>query len=99
MPEYSAARETAFRGILFNRALERIGEVAAAKAAYDAAVANYRGTVPGAPQNVEDDLASVRVLAGHAAVLERAVADARHGADIKMCSDGQRKYVVGRWPS
>ncbi|CAB3760242.1 MULTISPECIES: efflux transporter outer membrane subunit [Burkholderia] len=61
---------------------ERSGEVAAAKAAYDAAVANYRGTVLGALQNVEDDLVSVRVLAEQAAVLERAVADARRGADI-----------------
>jgi NodT family efflux transporter outer membrane factor (OMF) lipoprotein len=61
---------------------ERSGEVAAAKAAYDAAVANYRGTVLGALQNVEDDLASVRVLADQAAVLERAVADAKRGADI-----------------
>ncbi|VWC59784.1 outer membrane efflux lipoprotein [Burkholderia lata] len=61
---------------------ERSGEVAAAKAAYDAAVANYRGTVLGALQNVEDDLASVRVLAEQAAVLERAVASAKRGADI-----------------
>ncbi|VWC58093.1 efflux transporter outer membrane subunit [Burkholderia lata] len=61
---------------------ERSGEVAAAKAAYNAAVANYRGAVLGALQNVEDDLASVRVLAEQAAVLERAVASAKRGADI-----------------
>lgn len=72
----ASASETLFDGG------ERSGEVAAAKAAYDAAVANYRGTVLGALQNVEDDLASVRVLADQAAVLERAVADAKRGADI-----------------
>lgn len=72
----ASASETLFDGG------ERSGEVAAAKAAYDAAVANYRGTVLGALQNVEDDLASVRVLADQAAVLEHAVANAKHGADI-----------------
>ncbi|MGS0894466.1 efflux transporter outer membrane subunit [Burkholderia stagnalis] len=72
----ASASETLFDGG------ERSGEVAAAKAAYDAAVANYRGTVLGALQNVEDDLASVRVLADQATVLERAVADAKRGADI-----------------
>jgi NodT family efflux transporter outer membrane factor (OMF) lipoprotein len=59
-----------------------VAEVRAAKAAYDAAVANYRGTVLTALQNVEDDLAGLRILAQEAAVLDTAVIDARRGAEI-----------------
>ena len=48
--------------------------------AYDAAVANYRGTVLTAFQDVEDDLAGLRILAQQAEVLDarRARRDARH---------------------
>ncbi|HTJ93249.1 MAG TPA: efflux transporter outer membrane subunit, partial [Pararobbsia sp.] len=49
----ASATETVFDGGL------RSAEVDAAKAAYDAAVANYRGTVLSAFQNVEDDLVSL----------------------------------------
>ena len=60
----------------------RRGMVAAAKAAYESAVANYRGTVLTALQNVEDDLSGLRILAQQAAVLESLVRDATRGAAI-----------------
>ena len=60
----------------------RHGEVAAAKATYEATVANYRGTVLTAFQNVEDDLSGLRILAQQAEVLDAAVRDATRGAEI-----------------
>ncbi len=60
----------------------RHGEVAAAKAAYESAVANYRGTVLAALQNVEDDLSGLRILAQQGEVLESLVRDATRGAEI-----------------
>jgi NodT family efflux transporter outer membrane factor (OMF) lipoprotein len=71
-----SASETLFDGGL------RSGEVAAARATYDAAVASYRGTVLAALQNVEDDLASVRVLAAQSDALTRAVTNATRGVEI-----------------
>ena len=61
---------------------ERHGEVAAAKATYEAAVANYRGTVLTALQNVENDLSGLRILGQQAEVLDSAVRDATQGAQI-----------------
>jgi NodT family efflux transporter outer membrane factor (OMF) lipoprotein len=72
------AGETVFEGG------ERRGEVAAAKAAYEATVANYRGTVLKAFQNVEDDLAGLRILAQQGEVLDSAVKDATRGAEIAL---------------
>ena len=72
------AGETLFEGG------ERRGEVAAAKAAYEATVANYRGTVLKAFQNVEDDLAGLRILAQQGEVLDSAVKDATRGAEIAL---------------
>ena len=66
---------------LFQGGLTR-AQVAAAKAAYDASVANYRGTVLKALQNVEDDLAGLRILAEQSAVLDSAVRDATRGSEI-----------------
>ena len=60
----------------------RHGQVAAAKAAYEAAEANYRGTVLSAFQNVEDDLSGLRILAQQAEVLDAAVHDASRGSEI-----------------
>jgi NodT family efflux transporter outer membrane factor (OMF) lipoprotein len=60
----------------------RHGEVEAARATYEAAVANYRGTVLGAFRNVEDDLAGSTILAQQAEVLDAAVHDATRGAEI-----------------
>lgn len=72
----ASASETIFDGG------ERSAEVAAAKAAYNAAVASYRSTVLGALQNVEDDLASLRILEQQSRVLDRAVSDAVRGSEI-----------------
>jgi NodT family efflux transporter outer membrane factor (OMF) lipoprotein len=60
----------------------RSGEVAVAKAAYDAALASYRGTVLTAFQDVENDLSGLRILAQQADVLQAAVTDATRGAEI-----------------
>lgn len=63
---------------------ERHGEVAAAKATYEAAVANYRGTVLTGLQNVEDDLSGLHILSRQADVLDAAVRDATRGAEIAL---------------
>jgi NodT family efflux transporter outer membrane factor (OMF) lipoprotein len=60
----------------------RHADVAAARAAYEASVANYRGTVLTAFQNVEDDLSGLRILAQQGDVLDAAQRDARRGAEI-----------------
>ncbi len=62
----------------------RHGEVAAARANYEAAVANYRGTVLTAFENVEDDLAGLRILAQQADVLDAAVRDATRATQIAL---------------
>jgi NodT family efflux transporter outer membrane factor (OMF) lipoprotein len=62
----------------------RGAEVDAAKASYDAAVANYRGTVLGAFQNVEDDLSGLRILAQQQVAIDQAVKDARHGSEVAL---------------
>ena len=63
---------------------ERHGQVAAARAAYEATVANYRGTVLKAFQNVEDDLSGLRILAQQGEVLDSAVKDATRGSEIAL---------------
>ena len=68
----------------------RQAQVAAAKATYKSAVATYRATVLGAFQNVEDDLAGLRILAQQAAILDDAVRDAKHGAEI-----ARNEYLAG----
>jgi NodT family efflux transporter outer membrane factor (OMF) lipoprotein len=60
----------------------RHGQVAAARATYEGTVANYRGTVLAAFQNVEDDLSGIRILAQQAQVLDAAVKDSTRGAEI-----------------
>jgi NodT family efflux transporter outer membrane factor (OMF) lipoprotein len=60
----------------------RHGDVAAARANYEGAVANYRGTVLGALQNVEDDLSGISILAQQSQVLDAAVKDSTRGAEI-----------------
>jgi NodT family efflux transporter outer membrane factor (OMF) lipoprotein len=71
-----SATETIFDGGL------RSGKVAAARAAYDAAVANYRGTVLTAFENVENDLSGLRILAEQSNTLDSAVRDATRGTEI-----------------
>lgn len=80
----ASASETIFDGG------ERSGEVAAARASYDAAVANYRGTVLSAFQNVENDLSGLRILAQQSEALDAAVRDAIHGTEI-----AQNEYEAG----
>lgn len=72
------AAENLFQGGLTH------AQVKAAKAAYEASVANYRGTVLKALQNVEDDLAGLRILAEQSDVLDSAVKDATRGAEIAL---------------
>jgi NodT family efflux transporter outer membrane factor (OMF) lipoprotein len=62
----------------------RRGEVAAAKAAYEAAVASYRGTVLAAFEAVENDLSGLRIYADEAAALDIAVKDAQRGSAIAL---------------
>jgi NodT family efflux transporter outer membrane factor (OMF) lipoprotein len=71
-----SATETLFDGG------ERSGEVAAAKAAYQGAVANYRGTVLTAFEDVENDLSGLRILAEQSDPLDAAVRDASRAAEI-----------------
>ena len=61
---------------------ERSGEVAAAKAGYDAALANYRGTVLTAFEDVENDLSGLRILAQQSDTLQTAVKDSIRGTEI-----------------
>jgi NodT family efflux transporter outer membrane factor (OMF) lipoprotein len=62
----------------------RHGQVEAAKAAYEAAVANYRGTVLAALEDVENDLSGLRILAQQAQVQDALVRDASQGAQIAL---------------
>jgi NodT family efflux transporter outer membrane factor (OMF) lipoprotein len=62
----------------------RRAQVAAAKAAYEATVASYRGTVLAAFEAVENDLAGLRIYADEAAALEVAVKDAKRGSEIAL---------------
>jgi NodT family efflux transporter outer membrane factor (OMF) lipoprotein len=73
-----SASETIFDGGYRN------AEVAVAKAAYDSALANYRGTVLTAFEDVENDLAGLRILADQAKVLDAEVKDATRGAQIAL---------------
>jgi NodT family efflux transporter outer membrane factor (OMF) lipoprotein len=63
---------------------QRNDEVRAARAAYDATVANYRQTVLGALQEVEDDLSSLRILGEEAKVQESAVDESAEAARIAL---------------
>ncbi len=67
--------------ILFD-AGKRTAQVEQAQASYDAVAANYRQTVLTAFQQVEDNLAALRVLAGEAAVLEKAVSSADRSVTV-----------------
>jgi NodT family efflux transporter outer membrane factor (OMF) lipoprotein len=63
---------------------QRHAQVEAAKAAYEAALASYRGTVLTAFQNVENDLSGLRILAQQAQALDVAVRDAERGSQIAL---------------
>ena len=62
----------------------RSADVAIAKAAYEGAVANYRGTVLAAFQAVENDLSGLRIQEEQAQKLDVAVTDAIRGSQIAL---------------
>lgn len=62
----------------------RSAAVAAARAAYERSVANYRQTVLAAFQDVESALSTLRILADEAEAQARAVALARQGVEIAL---------------
>ena len=64
----------------------RSAQVAGARAAYDATVANYRQSVLVGIQQVEDNLATLRVLAHQADVQNRAVELARQAEQLTVNS-------------
>jgi NodT family efflux transporter outer membrane factor (OMF) lipoprotein len=55
-----------------------------ARAAYDSQVANYRQTVLNGFQQVEDNLAAVRILENEAKVQDEAVVAAQHSLDLSI---------------
>jgi NodT family efflux transporter outer membrane factor (OMF) lipoprotein len=63
---------------------QRSAAVAVARAAYDQSVANYRETVLAAFQNVEDELASLRVLGQQIGVDQAAVQAAQQAVEITL---------------
>jgi outer membrane protein TolC len=63
---------------------QRSAAVAAARAAYDQSVANYRETVLAAFQNVEDELTSLRVLGQQIGVDQAAVRAAQQAVEITL---------------
>jgi NodT family efflux transporter outer membrane factor (OMF) lipoprotein len=74
----AAATQTLFEGGA------RTAAVAAARAAYDQSVANYRETVLTAFQGVEDQLSALRILADEAKAQEAAVASAQEAVTITL---------------
>ncbi len=62
----------------------RTAQVRLARANYDASVALYRQTVLTALQQVEDQLAALRILAQQQAIAERAAADAQRSVQITL---------------
>ena len=68
-------------GTLFDAGL-RSAQTEAARAAYDQQVATYRQTVLSAFQDVEDNLASQRILAQEVVIQQQAVESARHALQI-----------------
>jgi NodT family efflux transporter outer membrane factor (OMF) lipoprotein len=62
----------------------RRAQTAAARAAYDATVASYRQTVLTAFQQVEDNLAALRILEGEAQVQQGAVQAARQSVTVAL---------------
>ena len=74
----ASATETLFEGGLRN------SEVAAARAAYDASVASYRQTVLTAFQQVEDELAALRILEQQEAAAQTAVQSSQHAVNVVL---------------
>jgi NodT family efflux transporter outer membrane factor (OMF) lipoprotein len=72
----AAAAQTVFAGG------QRLGQTQSARAAYDATVAAYRETVLTGFQEVEDNLAALRILADEARTQDEAVKAARLSAQL-----------------
>lgn len=70
-------------GPIFNAGQQR-DLVLEARAAYDASVANYRETVLGAIQQVEDDLVSLRELGEEVEIQDSAVSEAAQATKITL---------------
>jgi NodT family efflux transporter outer membrane factor (OMF) lipoprotein len=70
-------------GVIFDAGLRR-AQTDQAIAAYDESVANYRQTVLGGFQEVEDNLAALRILEQEAAVQDEAVKSARESLTIVL---------------
>ena len=83
----ASATETIFEGGA------RSAAVAAARATYDEAVANYRNTVLIAFQGVEDQLSTLRILARQAEIQDATVRDAMRATDIAI-----NEYRAGTQP-
>jgi len=75
--------------VIFDGGL-RSAEVAAARAAYDSAVATYRQTVLTALQQVEDQLSNLRILALQATAEDAAVRAAQRSVQVAM-----NEYLAG----
>ena len=73
---------------------KRKAQVEQAQASYDAVAANYRQTVLTAFQQVEDNLAALRILADESAVLDRAVSSAERSVTV---SNAQYKGGVANY--
>ena len=70
----------------------REAQTAQARAAYDAAVANYREVVLAALQNVEDNLAALRILESESAMQAEAVEAAE--LSLKIANNQYRSGIV-----
>jgi NodT family efflux transporter outer membrane factor (OMF) lipoprotein len=68
---------------LFDAGL-RSAELDAARAVYWQSVANYRQTVLTAFEQVENELAAIRILTQQLGVQQRAIKDARHAVDVYL---------------
>jgi NodT family efflux transporter outer membrane factor (OMF) lipoprotein len=73
----------ALAGTIFDAGLRR-AQSAQAVAAYDASVATYRQTVLAGFQEVEDNLAALRILAQQATAQEAAVAASRRSVELSL---------------
>ncbi|MCZ2151341.1 MAG: efflux transporter outer membrane subunit [Bryobacterales bacterium] len=79
---------------LFDRGRRR-AQISLTRAAYDAIASNYRQTVLTAFQQVEDELAALRILEEEAAVQERAVAASQQSLQISTAQyqGGVQSYL------
>ena len=80
---------------LFDAGL-RSAQTAQAIATYDENVATYRQTVLGGFQEVEDNLAALRILEQEAAVQDEAVTAARESLTIASTSIGPARPTIWR---